>query len=190
MGLGSDEQSRTTSFARMFKFLGHQMHLIQDMAVPYHVRNDAHPSDAIQGSDSWYSFLYSGEPFNHETWAKKNDGIISMMADAPVFPSLGYDSSPSGSIALSPVSALWDAESYDGTNPSAALSQGLAEYTNANYFSNDTLFSAEPYADNQAHKHYFPHPKQSSTDLSDYIDQNLLPRMIQAKDGKQDPKRC
>lgn len=183
---GSDEQSRTTSFARMFKMLGHQMHLIQDMAVPYHVRNDAHPSDAIQGSDSWYSFLFSGDPLYFETWVKNNNDKVSMMADAPVFPSLGYDSSPSGSIALSPVSELWDADLYDGTNPSAALTQGLAEYTNANFFSNDTLFSAERYADNQAHKHYFPYPKQSSTDLSDYIDQNLLPKVIQAKDGKQD----
>jgi hypothetical protein len=183
---GLDETSRTTSFAQMFKILGHQIHLIQDMAVPYHVRNDAHPSDAIQGSDSWYSFLFSDNPLYFETWAKKNNGKIGRMADTPVFPSLGYESSPSGSIALSPVSELWDTDSYDGTNPSAALSQGLAEYTNANFFSNDTLFAAGRYAGNPAHKHFFPYPKQSSTDLSDYIDQNLLPKVIRAKDGKQD----
>lgn len=27
----------------LFRGLGHQIHLIQDMAVPEHVRNDAHP---------------------------------------------------------------------------------------------------------------------------------------------------
>ena len=29
-------------FAMMFRGLGHQMHLVQDMAVPAHARNDAH----------------------------------------------------------------------------------------------------------------------------------------------------
>lgn len=181
---GEDKTSRTSSFAQMFKILGHQMHLIQDMAVPYHVRNDAHPEDALQGKDAWYSFLQSGNPLFFETWAKRNPNKVNVMADTPIFPSLGYG--PSGSIALSPVSELWDTDTYDGTNPSASLSQGLAEYTNANFFSKDTLFSAELYADNQAHRHYFPYPKQTSTDLSDYIDQNLLPQVINAEDGKQD----
>lgn len=34
---------RQENFARTFRALGHQLHLIQDTAVPAHVRNDAHP---------------------------------------------------------------------------------------------------------------------------------------------------
>jgi hypothetical protein len=35
---------RQENFAKTFKGLGHQMHLIQDGAVPEHSRNNAHPS--------------------------------------------------------------------------------------------------------------------------------------------------
>jgi hypothetical protein len=45
----------------------------------------------------------------------------------------------------------------------------MAEYTNANFFSDDTLFAAERYA--VGHKYYSPYPKQSSTNLQDYLDQ-------------------
>lgn len=37
-----DEAMRKEYFARTFRGLGHQMHLIQDAAQPDHVRNDAH----------------------------------------------------------------------------------------------------------------------------------------------------
>ena len=37
------EAQRQMNFAQTFKGLGHQMHLIQDGAVPDHIRNDAHP---------------------------------------------------------------------------------------------------------------------------------------------------
>lgn len=42
---------RQAYFAKTFKGLGHQMHLLQDKAVPDHVRNDAHPEDAILGKN-------------------------------------------------------------------------------------------------------------------------------------------
>ena len=38
---------RQEYFARVFRGLGHQMHLIQDAAQPDHVRNDAHPEDTL-----------------------------------------------------------------------------------------------------------------------------------------------
>ena len=44
-------------------------------------------------------------------------------------------------IAKVPVARLWDTDRYDGTNPDVTLSTtiGLAEYTNANFFSDNTI---------------------------------------------------
>jgi hypothetical protein len=36
-----NETDRSAKFAQLFKGLGHQMHLVQDMAVPPHVRDDS-----------------------------------------------------------------------------------------------------------------------------------------------------
>ena len=44
---------REVRFASLFKGLGHQIHLLQDMGVPYHVRNDAHPYDAFKGRGAY-----------------------------------------------------------------------------------------------------------------------------------------
>ncbi len=41
------EAERQANFARTFRGLGHQMHLIQDAAVPAHTRNDAHAEDSV-----------------------------------------------------------------------------------------------------------------------------------------------
>ena len=48
-----EDTDRQAKFARLFKGLGHQMHLVQDMAVPAHVRNDSHPWETPQASDNW-----------------------------------------------------------------------------------------------------------------------------------------
>ena len=42
-----EDSTRRALFAQLFKGLGHQMHLVQNIAVPYHVRNDAHAEDAF-----------------------------------------------------------------------------------------------------------------------------------------------
>ena len=50
-----------SEFAQTFLTLGHLMHLVADMAVPAHVRSDAHPG--LPGPPSWKSDLY-------EKWAR------------------------------------------------------------------------------------------------------------------------
>ncbi|MBI4697890.1 MAG: hypothetical protein HY758_02995 [Nitrospirae bacterium] len=82
---------------------------------------------------------------------------------------------------LVPITQFYDTNSYDGYNASAGINQGLAEYTNANFFSNDTLFAAEQYS--FGNKHYFPYPKKSSTNLQEYLNQNLLPEVIVGEDN-------
>jgi len=170
----TNEASRQEHFAKMFKGLGHQMHLLQDAAVPDHVRNDAHPEDTIMKKNIWGSRYF-------EMWAKSERTYVNSLAAQPIFSSVSFEPIPDD---LAPVARLFDTDSYDGTNPSVALSLGLAEYTNANFFSGDTIFAAERYP--SGHQHYFPYPKKSSTDLHAYMAGAKARETVISEDGKQD----
>ena len=183
-----DKTTKDQMFAQLFKGLGHQMHLVQDMAVPYHVRNDAHLADALQG-EKWYNplrYIVRKDPLYFENWAKSERGkIIDMASDNTVFPTLDFDAAfadTNDGPATSPISQLWDAEIYDGTNPSISSAQGLSEYTNANFYSEHTLFAAESL--DESDPHYFPHPRQVDTNLIDIAD--LRPEQVVARDGNLD----
>jgi hypothetical protein len=166
---------RQAYFARTFRGLGHQMHLLQDAAQPDHVRNDAHAEDALFERNRFGLYF--------ESWAEKNPNKINSLAASPIFPAVDLSASHD-SRAPVPISQFLDTDQYHGTNPTVSLSQGIAEYTNANFFSDDTIFAAEdlPVGD----KHYFPYPKKSSTNLLDYLDQNLLPKLTVAEDVAED----
>ncbi len=63
--VASSKEKRDEYFARTFKGLGHQIHLIQDTAQPDHVRNDAHPEDSVFQTRPIVGGFY------FETWAKE-----------------------------------------------------------------------------------------------------------------------
>lgn len=174
----ANDSERQANFAKTFRGLGHQMHLIQDTAVPDHVRNDAHPEDAIFGKN-----ILNGSAY-FETWAKerfRNVNELKSFAPEPSYSEVSFNVSYSG---LSPMTQLFDAEEYNGSNPSISLTQGLSEYTNANFFSEDTIFAAERYsADNG---HYFPYPKSISTDLQNYLAGIKPEETVVAEDGNTD----
>ncbi|HSO17959.1 MAG TPA: hypothetical protein VLT88_00790 [Desulfosarcina sp.] len=85
--------------------------------------------------------------------------------------------------ALSPTALLSDTDQYDGANPSTAISLGLAEYTNANFFSDDTIFTEARDPDDP---HAFPYPAKAATNIQAYIDKDMLPATIVARDGIED----
>jgi hypothetical protein len=150
---GSEE-----SFAKTFKGLGHIIHLIQDAAQPAHVRNDFHMLDPFGLKPRLSPGL--------ETWSKNKPGIISAFASQPVFPTVNLSVPING---YEPITQFFDTAQgiYDGTNPSTSLSQGLAEYANANFASDDTIFT-ENYDSN--HKHYFPFPRKEDTiEYNEYV---------------------
>lgn len=165
----STDAERQSSFARTFKGLGHQMHLVQDMAVPAHVRNDAHPLDAFVHKNRYGGLFF-------ESWAGKNNSIVNALARNASRPAFGLRTRvPYGGSALAPITELTDRNVYNGSNPPGihSLSAGLGEYTNANFFSDDTLFAAENSQPGQ--NHYFPYPRKEDTNIQAFIDQELLP---------------
>jgi len=166
---------RENYFARTFKGLGHQMHLIQDMSVPEHVRNDGHPDKGRY------------EKFTIESWAENDiiEGrnlINSYAQKPPVFPDVNLNITIAG--ILVPITQLTDINIYDGTNPSNINKQGLAEYTNSNFFSEDTIFTSEEDDPNGLLRHRFPYPRKASTNLQQLINDELLPEEVEAEDGK------
>lgn len=131
-------EERDQAWAEMFENLGHVIHLVQDLATPAHTRNDPH---------------IVGDGFH--TWAEKdsNLAIISGMVSRSFDPSiLNLDSNP---LAPVPIARIMDTERYRLTGvPEAGVNIGIAEYSNANFFSDDTIFSAD-----------FPFPNEDSIEL-------------------------
>lgn len=112
LGLTSlTKTDREKNLAETFRGLGQLMHLVTDMSVPAHSRNDGH--------------LF----YNYEKWVLGNPVDF---VNATAFPTFF-----SGTIQ--DISSLFDTNQYNGTNPSASNSVGLSEYTQANFFSEDTI---------------------------------------------------
>lgn len=141
-----DATSRDQKLADLFTTLGRLTHLVADVSVAQHTRNDFH--------------LFR----NYETWCSENLQTVHATIDGvPVYddrfpPDLGiFAQSQSlgfGHGPLSPISNLWD--SYPDVTPqdngyNGALwvqdrrLEGLADYSNFNYFSDDTVFSGYLY---------------------------------------------
>jgi len=100
------------------------MHLVSDAGVPAHVRNDGHPFDKT-----------------YETWCAK-ELKDSDLGIEPVNNSITTRSRVAG---LAPITNFWDTKPTAGSNPTP---EGLAEYTNQNFFSEDTIFEGYDYPQN------------------------------------------
>jgi len=112
---------RNTNFANTFKGLGHIIHLIQDTSQPAHVRNDPHGLEAL------------GLVEGFESWAVTNRSQVSSLMSNSIPPTFSLND------AL--ITQFFDTDQYNGANPSNSTALGLTEYTNANFFSEDTIFS-------------------------------------------------
>ncbi|MEK6678285.1 MAG: hypothetical protein AABY39_02595 [Nitrospirota bacterium] len=117
----STKTERDTNFAQTFRGVGQLMHLIQDMSVPEHARNDGH------------YLPYVG----YENWISKNPVEFVNATAFPVF--------FTGSI--SSIKSFMDTDTYTGLNPGVTTSYtiGLSEYSNANFLTDDTKFTGFTY---------------------------------------------
>jgi hypothetical protein len=169
---GSEEQ-----YAKTFRSVGQLMHLVSDAAVPAHVRNDAHLKMDIKG----ITIIDDSDPY--ENWAQ---ALLSGSFSTPSIEFENYTVNPAifnkavhNSMAPSPISALWDHDEYiHGSNmPSDSNATiGLAEYTNANFWTEDT-FPWKSMSDS------YPHPVLEDTN---FFEVWLNPESIDAEDGVSD----
>lgn len=124
----TNQSTRENNFAQMFKALGQDLHLLQDMSVPAHVRNDFRAHLIFNGlcdneGCHYINILkWFGNPF--EYYIKMHPTLVDAAGAANVTPTF----------TNSRLTDFWDTNQYNGTIPSNSKSLGLAEITNANYF--------------------------------------------------------
>jgi hypothetical protein len=123
-------------FADTFRALGQVMHLVVDASVPEHTRNDIHPLGSLYGS---YEYWAEAQHGRRDSSAEST--FILDYLDQPI----GFDAAmlrqPTGDgVARVPIARLIDADTYTGADPSPTLGPavGIAELSNANFFSEDT----------------------------------------------------
>ncbi|MCI5207548.1 MAG: hypothetical protein D3910_01865, partial [Candidatus Electrothrix sp. ATG2] len=177
---------REKKFAETFLTLGYILHLLQDMAVPAHTRNDfSQGHNEVIGCPpgEWWCYFetvllkigWVGNPF--EAYLRNNTELIGKLIADNNMPFTGEKK----------LTTFWDTDTLiEGTKPDnpTLISQniGLAEYSNANFFSFGTI----PY-DDIGPEHQFDYPSKDSLVDFDYPELlNVHPNEYFAGDGKVD----
>jgi len=129
-----EKETRETNFAKTFRGLGQIMHLVQDMSIPAHTRNDDHVYIPL------IPYVAKGDPY--EKWAENN--IDQRTPFGTKYTAYAYEPYNKDSFLIP---QLFDSGQYPDVDnkldPNITVSQkniGLAEYTNANFLSNGTIF--------------------------------------------------
>lgn len=150
---------REQPFAATFQTLGQLIHLPQDAAVPAHTRNDSH------------AFFEGFERFAL--------GITgTALFDQLTLSSIGFDSSilnvPQNPLATIPIARIIDTTDPEQAQatPSAGTNQGMAEYSNANFLSGDSIFKD------------FTFPRLESLDLANPVVVNNRRYFRKVADGE------
>lgn len=136
--------TRETNFADTFRGIGQLMHLVEDMSVPEHTRDDGHYRTARDQTtyEGWVSMTQSLKPgipgpilndavanpvfFSSQFLANNQSQFTTLWLTAPV-----------------PVANLFDTNQYTGSNPQVTSNNptiGLSEYSHANFLSPDTMW--------------------------------------------------
>jgi hypothetical protein len=166
--LANSQAMREAYFARCLQSVGQVMHLLQDASVPLHTRDDAHVLPVFFAGD-----VVAG---TYETYTKINilnlDYVPDQTGNQPS-PLLLTDPQPeSNYTGLAPITGLFDRNQYNGDAiPARAAATGLAEYANANFLTQDTIWE-------------YPHPAQSDLDCDPGV--WLNPEEVDAEDGVRD----
>jgi len=139
--------TREHYLALTFLSFGHVMHLLEDLGVPPHARNDF--------IEAHFRGLYSGgigNPFEGhiENEIKKSGGIPERWLQ-------GW--TPQAKV-FSKIANYWDINDYNGqyVGTLPLSSWGLSEQTNYQFLSKSTIFR-----ENNGTKYYFPHPDINNT---------------------------
>jgi hypothetical protein len=156
--------ARESNLSKSLRALGQVVHLLQDMAVPAHTRdNFMSHMEIIKNKLPYFGDYY-------EYWVENHPGSVRNV------------SPHKSGISKEIVAGFWDTDIYNGGNPGWAYLDaiGLAEYTNSNFASKDTIFTESlPLSD----VYYHPYPARTSTNLPVFEEDGTLPETITDKDG-------
>ena len=158
--LEANAQKREAYFAETFRTLGYVLHLLEDMAVPAHTRNDFSEGHSkfigCSKENGCWPVSWIGNPF--EGYVRDNfDEIDDAISDISK-PFTGEKK----------LTNFWDTDTHvSGTTPTNFIGQdlGLAEYSNANFVSYATIFK-----DESEPEHFFNFPNKESVSAQDYPD--------------------
>jgi hypothetical protein len=119
----ASQVNRDDYFVKTFRAVGQVIHLLEDMAVPAHVRNDFQSHLIFQKITLDINFTnWWANPF--EYYVKNNPSIIfTVDPDVP-------------NLTDPHITDFWDTTD---TSSSASPGMGLAEYTNRSFFSDQTI---------------------------------------------------
>lgn len=126
------KEDRDKLLAAVFQTVGQLIHLPQDAAVPAHTRSDQH-------------FFFEGFERSVENLRAGNADQVALFNQLTQNP-IGFDPSilklPQNPLAPIPIARIIDTTDPEqaAALPSAGTNQGLAEYSNANFLSGDTIF--------------------------------------------------
>ncbi|MCK9418016.1 MAG: hypothetical protein M0R70_01400 [Nitrospirae bacterium] len=143
--------AREINFAKTFQAVGQVVHLLEDMAVPAHVRNDFRSHLTYHGITSMNPIKWFGNPF--EDYIKGNPDLISSATKTIELPAF---SNPR-------VTDYWDTDQIGSV-------LGLAEFTNANYFSDSTIPNNNPTSE-----HIYTSPQINIDSINQYLCTDYLP---------------
>ena len=132
----TSDSERKRLYAETFRTLGHQIHHVQDAATPAHTRNDWHLSL------DWFGGGPNPDEFHY--WAERLPGQAIINASDPLlFNTALLNQSSANSNAPIPIARIIDFNDGDvGTLAlTPGITMGLAEYSSANFFSDDTINS-------------------------------------------------
>lgn len=175
---------RDTYMSWTLRALGQLMHLVEDMSVPAHARDDAHILDEkiftkyetwidINGRDREPNFGFENPKIANFFRLRNCENLYGYLIDgiAPFvnipgdIPLVFFDPVELCAVSkLSNVSAsnLFDNEKYTESNLNPAITTGadigLSEYSNANFLSASTIFD------------FYEYPIRDHCDLIEYVD--------------------
>lgn len=157
-----DDFIRQIFFRRTFQSLGQLIHLVQDAAVPAHTRNDDHLNVSGMGDTDGF-----------ETWAEREENVNLILSPLAIS-SQPFDPSiltlPPNPLAPIAIARIIDTERYRQTGvPEAGFNIGIAEYSNANFFSDDTIFGDFPFPASTSVVLGDPEPEPKTGELRRYF---------------------
>jgi hypothetical protein len=124
------QTNKETYFGKTFRGIGQVMHLVQDVSVPAHTRNDTH----VIG----YHYELAVDKMRINGDLVFTNGIANPIAFDPAI--LTFSPNP---LAPIPIAKIFDTDKYDPSNPDPAVTVssaiGLSEYSNANFVSEGLL---------------------------------------------------